>query len=137
MKQQGVDWSTKTLADSSSTSGIKGKWVEISGWLLFDIMHVGEAENTNPGNPKNWRATCWEIHPISSIRIVSDSPGQPPPSSQVLHPELLKAFHKTRVRETGKGHNKEKLIERNTGLLANFDRSEVEADDSPEKVEGN
>jgi hypothetical protein len=73
-KQKNVDWSTDALA--SSETGIKGKWVRFTGWLMFDTMHVNGAENTNPGDPKNWRATCWEIHPITAMTIL-DGPPKP------------------------------------------------------------
>jgi hypothetical protein len=85
MKEQGVDWSTEALA-----SQFKGKWVDVSGWLLFDSMHIGEAENTHPGNAKNWRATCWEIHPITSITVLS----APPAELATVDPNGLGALHR-------------------------------------------
>ncbi|MBI3843253.1 MAG: hypothetical protein HY292_01315 [Planctomycetes bacterium] len=64
------------LEDWSSTK-LRAKYrhhkVRITGWLFFDEAHLHEADNTDPGdhvgNP-NWRATCWEIHPITSIEVV-------------------------------------------------------------------
>jgi hypothetical protein len=48
--------------------------VRITGWLFFDEAHLHEATNTDPndnaGN-KNWRSTCWEIHPITSIQVIN------------------------------------------------------------------
>jgi hypothetical protein len=41
---------------------------------LFDFAHASEAENTNPGHKGNWRATCWEIHPITNIKILDGPP---------------------------------------------------------------
>ncbi|MFN6037116.1 MAG: hypothetical protein ACK452_01515 [Bacteroidota bacterium] len=64
MKSRGEDWTTSMLK-----SKFLGRWVEIEGWMLFDDEHDNMAENTNPGNPKNWRATAWEIHPITSIKV--------------------------------------------------------------------
>jgi len=83
MKDAGKDWSTAALKKN-----LKGKFVEITGWLLFDVPHVNEAENTHPGGPKNWRATCWEIHPITNIEIKA------PPADNVLaaHPKKLAAL---------------------------------------------
>ena len=52
---------------------IKGKKVIVKGWLFFDMEHVTEAENTDSGDDfgrKNWRATCWEIHPVISIEVM-------------------------------------------------------------------
>jgi hypothetical protein len=62
------DWSSSALH-----SKYQGHKVRITGWLFFDEMHVLEADNTDQGDQKgkaNWRATCWEIHPITSIEIV-------------------------------------------------------------------
>jgi hypothetical protein len=65
MKAQGVDWSTRTLQKT-----LPGHWVKVRGWLLFDLEHAGAAENTHPGGRANWRATAWEIHPITALEIV-------------------------------------------------------------------
>ena len=48
------DWSTDALKHE-----LQGHWITFTGWLLFDFEHSGQAESTSPGNPKNWRATCW------------------------------------------------------------------------------
>jgi hypothetical protein len=63
--QQGIDWSEETLH-----AQLVGHWVEFEGWLYFDLGHAKEAENTAPGTPENWRATAWEIHPITKITII-------------------------------------------------------------------
>ena len=60
-KADGQDWSTEALM------ALKGHQVKITGWMLFDFEHVDEAENTAPGKRSNWRATVWEIHPVTSI----------------------------------------------------------------------
>ena len=65
MLEKGIDWRTSTIRDK-----YLGRWVEVEGWLLYDSEHANMAENTNPGNEKNWRATAWEIHPIISIKTV-------------------------------------------------------------------
>lgn len=41
--------------------------VRVTGQMFFDPDHKQESENTNPGGNKNWRATAWEIHPITEI----------------------------------------------------------------------
>jgi hypothetical protein len=69
MQSQGIDWSTGALKDE-----LVGKWIRVKGWLLFDVEHEQQAENTNPGNDSNWRATAWEIHPITEIDVL---PGKP------------------------------------------------------------
>jgi hypothetical protein len=65
MAAQGVDWSTRALRDR-----LLGRWVKVRGWMLFDMEHQNESENTAPGRERNWRATAWEIHPITSIEVV-------------------------------------------------------------------
>jgi len=63
---QGMDWSEKTLQ-----AQLVGHWCEFEGWLYFDVGHAEEAENTAAGNPNNWRATAWEIHPITKITVIN------------------------------------------------------------------
>ena len=64
-QNEGEDWSTRGLRDK-----ILGRWVKVRGWLMFDEEHAEQANNTNPGGARNWRGTCWEIHPITSIEVV-------------------------------------------------------------------
>ena len=63
--QRGIDWSEKTLQ-----AALVGHWCEFEGWLYFDVGHAKEAENTSPHDPTNWRATAWEIHPVTSIKVI-------------------------------------------------------------------
>jgi hypothetical protein len=65
MAAAGLDWSTATLATT-----IVGRTVRIGGWMLFDTEHARESENTRPGNPGNWRATAWEIHPVTLLEVL-------------------------------------------------------------------
>ncbi|HKV36552.1 MAG TPA: hypothetical protein VJP89_19580 [Pyrinomonadaceae bacterium] len=60
----GMDWSAETLH-----AQLVGHWVEFEGWLYFDAGHTEESEHINPGNPENWRATAWEIHPITKLTV--------------------------------------------------------------------
>jgi hypothetical protein len=69
MKIRGFDWTTESLRMQ-----LLGKRVEVTGWLLFS-EHIHEAENTNPGGRRNWRATSWEIHPVTEIQVLSE-PGR-------------------------------------------------------------
>lgn len=64
-RQQGIDWSEQTLH-----AQLVGHWCEFEGWLYFDVGHSEESENTAPNNPENWRATGWEIHPVTKITII-------------------------------------------------------------------
>ena len=66
MKEKGINWTTQALRKK-----FLGRWVKVQGWLLFDEEHVKQSENTNPGNARNWRATAWEIHPVTNIEVVT------------------------------------------------------------------
>lgn len=62
MASKGKDWSTKNLRKT-----LLGHKITVVGWMMLDKEHCNAAENTNPGHAKNWRATCWEIHPVSAL----------------------------------------------------------------------
>ena len=64
--QDSVDWSTATLQHS-----LEGHWAKVRGWLMFDAEQKAQSENTHPGGDRNWRATAWEIHPITAITIIT------------------------------------------------------------------
>ncbi len=59
------DWSLETLQRE-----LTSKRVRFEGWLFFDMSHAAESENTAPGRTNNWRATAWELHPVTKIEIV-------------------------------------------------------------------
>lgn len=61
-RSNGMDWSTRAV------QRLVGRKVSVAGWLLFDEQHAKQSENTRPGHPGNWRATAWELHPVTSIR---------------------------------------------------------------------
>jgi hypothetical protein len=63
--QQGVDWSEQRLQ-----AQLVGHWCEFEGWLYFDAGHAEESENIHPQRPDNWRATAWEIHPVTKITVI-------------------------------------------------------------------
>jgi hypothetical protein len=67
MKERGVNWTTQVLRAS-----LPGKRVKITGWLFFDENHAQESENTAPGGRGNFRATAWEIHPVTEIEVLDD-----------------------------------------------------------------
>lgn len=69
MAAKGIDWSTPTLRRQ-----LLGRWIKVTGWLLFDEEHANAAENTAPTASHIWRATVWEIHPITDIQVL---PGKP------------------------------------------------------------
>jgi len=66
MEAHGADWSTKGLQKT-----LLHHWIKVQGWLFYDAEHEMNSENINPNGSSNWRATCWEIHPITSIQVVS------------------------------------------------------------------
>jgi hypothetical protein len=60
---RGLDWSEAALRRD-----LLGRRCRFEGWLFFDEGHAGEAENTAPGAEGNWRATAWELHPVTGLR---------------------------------------------------------------------
>lgn len=64
-KAQGDDWS-----ESALESRLIGHWCRIEGWMLFDLEHADESENLSSGSTQNWRATAWEIHPVTNITVL-------------------------------------------------------------------
>ena len=69
MADKGEDWSTATLRKA-----LVGRRVKIAGWLLYDREHATEDFADDPGDSRggqNWRASSWEIHPITYIQILS------------------------------------------------------------------
>jgi hypothetical protein len=95
------DWSTDELKRN-----LQGNWAEISGWLMFDFEHVDQAENTNPGNANNFRATCWEVHPVTSIKVV-------PPSAEALRvaPEAVAAFQRAQAEHVNRVPKRKQFIQ--------------------------
>ena len=60
-----ADWSTSALRKY-----LIGRRVWFIGWLFDDLEHKQQAENTNQGGDRNWRATVWEIHPVTGIQVL-------------------------------------------------------------------
>lgn len=75
MIKKGVDWSTEALIKS-----LKGHIVRIKGWLFYDFSHKSQNYADNPGGHNIWRATSWEIHPITSIEVVDADDGDTSPT---------------------------------------------------------
>jgi hypothetical protein len=69
MAGNGVDWSTNAIAAAYTQH-----YVTIRGWLLFNTAVAGRSLNSAP-LAKNGitRATAWEIHPVTSIELDTDS----------------------------------------------------------------
>lgn len=64
-KRRDLDWSEDTLRREMA-----GRWCRFEGWLLFDEEHADESENISPGEEGNWRATAWEIHPVTRLEVI-------------------------------------------------------------------
>jgi hypothetical protein len=62
---QGLDWSTRALRDR-----LLGRWIKVKGGMLYDVEQQYESENSAPGRERNWRATAWEVQPVTSIEVV-------------------------------------------------------------------
>jgi hypothetical protein len=65
-KTRGLNWSSNSLSKQ-----FLGKRVTVEGWLMWDGEHGKQAQNTHPHDPShlNWRATCWEVHPVTNIYL--------------------------------------------------------------------
>jgi hypothetical protein len=59
------EWSLEKLQRE-----LTGRRVRFQGWLFFDAVHAGQSENIAPGGANNWRATAWELHPITKINVL-------------------------------------------------------------------
>lgn len=66
MAAKNVDWSTTTLRKLALH-----QWITVTGWLFLDQEHTNAADNTHPGGKHNWRATAWEIHPVTDLRFAA------------------------------------------------------------------
>jgi hypothetical protein len=120
-KGKGTDWSTATL-EKTTDDGIKGKWVEVTGWLLFDSIHADDAENTNPGGSMNWRATCWEIHPVTEMKVVPE----PPDGTPQLHPTVLESLQKAHAQHAKRDPKRQAAINGTIeGHLKGFDKDDL------------
>jgi len=64
LAERGEDWSTETLHQT-----LLHHWVRVTGWLFWDYEHANASEHTARRGGYSWRATAWEIHPITAIRI--------------------------------------------------------------------
>jgi hypothetical protein len=65
MGVKGVDWSTGELKEQ-----LTGHRVKVDGWLFYDEEHESQAYATRPDGRRNWRASCWELHPVTSIEVL-------------------------------------------------------------------
>jgi hypothetical protein len=64
---RGEDWTTPALRRA-----LVGRWCRFEGWLLFDREHADASENTRAEGEGVWRATAWELHPVTKIEVMND-----------------------------------------------------------------
>jgi hypothetical protein len=62
---QHPEWTTPELKRL-----LVGHWVRFTGWLMFDAEHAAESRNTCSRCSHVWRASSWELHPVSAIEVV-------------------------------------------------------------------
>ncbi len=65
LQESMTGWSEEKLHEQ-----LVGHWCEFEGWLYFDEGHAEQAENAAPHEPANWRATAWELHPVTKITVI-------------------------------------------------------------------
>jgi len=79
-KKFGFDDSNYEAMRKAVEDKIKDKWVKFSGWMMYDFIHENASQSTRPNQPVcahvgdpncNWRATPWEVHPVTAYEIVS------------------------------------------------------------------
>lgn len=83
-----ADWSTAALKKELLPGGVPQR-VRITGWLFADLEHKPQAENSNPRGAHNWRATVWEIHPITGIQLLTGA---------TANARTIPPAHRTRAR---------------------------------------
>src|SRR5438132_1462821 len=116
-KKAGEDWRTPALEKA-----IKGKWVQVTGWLTFDTAHIKQAENTNPGHKGNWRATCWELHPVTDIKVLDNAPAE----AATFNPDSLAAMHRLHAAHVAAAPNgKAGLAKLHKQSLSKFHKKEL------------
>jgi hypothetical protein len=64
-------WQGKLGDLGSVKSKLEGHWVKFTGWMLYDYIHKSNAKNTNPKGKAIWRATAWEVHPVTAFTVVT------------------------------------------------------------------
>jgi hypothetical protein len=64
------NFQSESCSEETLPKQLVGHWCEFEGWMYFDAGHAEESENISPGKPDNWRATAWEIHPVTKFRVI-------------------------------------------------------------------
>jgi len=61
----GWDWSEEKVKQT-----LVGHWCRFEGWMFFDAQHAEESTNTHKPGADVWRATAWELHPVTDFEVV-------------------------------------------------------------------
>ncbi len=69
MAQRGQNWSSDALHRR-----MLHHWVRVTGWLFWDYEHADASAHTARRGANSWRATAWEIHPITGIMLCPAGP---------------------------------------------------------------
>lgn len=48
----------------------RGARVQVTGYMLWDFEHTANAKNTARTERNVWRKTCWEIHPVTEMKML-------------------------------------------------------------------
>ena len=75
-KKLGLDDSNFETMLNTFRNQILRKWVKFRGWMFYDSVYIDQSESTNPGKSMNWRATPWEIHPMTHYEVLSRQPSE-------------------------------------------------------------
>lgn len=59
-----------TPAGWSRSAIEEGSLVTVTGWMFFDEEHKQNAALSNPKGTNIWRATAWEIHPVTEVAVI-------------------------------------------------------------------
>jgi len=73
-KNFGWDDSNFRLMLEKARTQLEGKWVTFRGWMFYNYGFIDEAQSTNPGVGDVWRATPWELHPVTSYKVLDGPP---------------------------------------------------------------
>jgi len=65
LREKMIDWTTKGL------KSFVGKYVVIDGYLFCDSEHKQNSKADSPKGGNIWRSTCYEIHPVTGIKILA------------------------------------------------------------------
>lgn len=87
-----ADWSTSALKKQ-----LLNHRVRITGWMFDDLEHRPQAENSNPGGASNWRASVWEIHPVTGIVVLDQA-------ANTASPEVGRATSNAPIRHHRRKH---------------------------------